>query len=233
MELGAITMRTPVTRRMTPAVTSKHGCIRLQSRCAFHLGRHVARQMSSRRSTFLPVRALESEEDDGGDASDDWEGFDTSLTPAEASVQEEAAADELVSHAAAEAADAIDVEPAAVSEQAASMPYHSVPSSPSHYIEPEPDMSIVWKTGIGGIVALVGLAGLGFLGHKTWKSQAPKVQKAMEARQLAKESQQRLGEFMAQLRNQATADLSAKNLGDEGEPFGFMALFVLFYNRLG
>lgn len=78
------------------------------------------------------------------------------------------------------------------------------------------DMALVWRMGLGGIVALAGLAGLGFLGHKTWKSQAPKVQKAMEARQLARESQQRLGEFMSELRNQSTADISAKNLGDEG-----------------
>lgn len=35
----------------------------------------------------------------------------------------------------------------------------------------------VWKVGLGGIAALAGVAALAFFGHRTFKSQAPKVQK--------------------------------------------------------
>lgn len=107
-------------------------------------------------------------------------------------------------------------------------PQQHTSSSPSMYYE-EPDTATIWKLGLGGIVALAGLAGLAFMGHKVFKSQAPKVQKAMEQRQLAKESQQRLNEFMATLRNQITVDLSAKNLGDEG--FAYIVDSLSFNDR--
>lgn len=51
----------------------------------------------------------------------------------------------------------------------------------------------------------------------------------MQDRQLARESQQRLAEFMAQLRNQSSADLSAKNLGDEG--FAYIVDSLSFNER--
>ena len=47
---------------------------------------------------------------------------------------------------------------------------------------------------------------------------------AMETRQLARESQQRLNGFMEQLRSSAAVDLSAKNLGDEGTQYVVEAL---------
>jgi Ran GTPase-activating protein (RanGAP) involved in mRNA processing and transport len=91
----------------------------------------------------------------------------------------------------------------------------------------------IWKTGLLGVVALGGLAGLGFFGHKLYKSQAPKMQQAMQDRQFAKESQQRLNDFLSQLRNQPTADLSAKNLGGgEDEGFCYVVDALSFNERL-
>ena len=82
-------------------------------------------------------------------------------------------------------------------------------------------------------MALGALAGLGFFGHKMFKSQAPKVQQAMQDRQFAKESQQRLNDFLSQLRNQPTADLSAKNLGGgQDEGFCYVVDALSFNERL-
>ena len=47
---------------------------------------------------------------------------------------------------------------------------------------------------------------------------------AMETRQLARESQQRLNGFMDQLRGSVAVDLSAKNLGEEGTQYVAEAL---------
>ena len=105
---------------------------------------------------------------------------------------------------------------------------------PAYEAYPEGEsVAEMWKTGALGVVALGALAGLGFFGHKVFKSQAPKVQQAMQDRQFAKESQQRLNDFLSQLRNQPTVDLSAKNLGGgEDEGFCYVVDALSFNERL-
>lgn len=121
------------------------------------------------------------------------------------------------------------VEAAVVTSVAAPTP----PYDAVQYQETE-SAAEVWKTGALGVVALGALAGLGFFGHKIFKSQAPKMQQAMQDRQFAKESQQRLNEFLSQLRNQPTADLSAKNLGggEKDEGFCYVVDALSFNERL-
>ena len=57
----------------------------------------------------------------------------------------------------------------------------------------------------------------------------PPLPQSIQSRGLAKEAQQRLNEFMDVLRNMATADLSAKNLGDEG--FAYVVDALSFNDR--
>lgn len=183
--------------------------------------------MHHRRHPQSPSLLRAQDSDDDGAASDDWDDFDTISPAEEEATGQEAPVEEATSTTAD--ADAPDADIQASYQDAVSASVGPPPTyAPASHVD-DPDMSVVWRMGLGGIVAVAGLAGLAFLGHRLFKSQAPKVQKAMEQRQLAKESQQRLAEFMAQLRNQTTADLSAKNLGDEG--FAYIVDSLSFNER--
>ncbi|KAL4856961.1 DIS3-like exonuclease 2 [Chlorella vulgaris] len=113
--------------------------------------------------------------------------------------------------------------------QAVALPHSAAAADAS-----EPDMGQAWKMGLGGVVALAAFAGLGFLGHRIFKSKTVTdavagVQQTIQSRGLAKEAQTRLNEFMSTLRNMSTADLSAKNLGDEG--FAYVVDALSFNDR--
>ena len=126
----------------------------------------------------------------------------------------------------------VDGDEAAVATAPASVAV-PVPSYDDVQYQDTESAAEMWKTGAMGVVALGALAGLGFFGHKMFKSQAPKVQQAMQDRQFAKESQQRLNDFLSQLRNQPTADLSAKNLGGgQDEGFCYVVDALSFNERL-
>lgn len=237
--IGPCRMKTTVRNRVetsnsrNPGSAVPIGAIRRRyNRWGLHFGEHVLCRSRHDRGDF-------SEGD--GDYSDDWDDFDSvavaeviggaskSSTETDARDRQK---DESVAEMTTTSADAFEPRnhSSAADEVLNSSHAYDVNSDTagaevrptisqgvSASTDGEPDMSLMWQMGLGGVAALIGLAGIGFLGHKAWKSQGPKVQKAMEARQLARESQQRLGEFMSQLRNQSTADLSAKNLGDEGK----------------
>ncbi|CAK0782497.1 hypothetical protein CVIRNUC_005717 [Coccomyxa viridis] len=72
------------------------------------------------------------------------------------------------------------------------------------------------KVGVLGIGALILLGAAFYVGRKLLSSQLPKVQKVMEQKQFQKEAAQRLNVMVDELRNSQNADLSAKNLGEEG-----------------
>ena len=172
-------------------------------------------------------RAMRSDEDDIGiiqervvvDDSDVFEG-------GEGAVDTEGAVGTVDAEGAVDALDAVGTRASEASVVITTAP------APEAYPPGESAMEM-WKTGALGVVALGALAGLGFFGHKTFKSQAPKVQQAMQDRQFAKESQQRLNDFLSQLRNQSTADLSAKNLGGgEDEGFCYVVDALSFNERL-
>jgi Ran GTPase-activating protein (RanGAP) involved in mRNA processing and transport len=175
-------------------------------------------------------RAMRSDEDDIGiiqervvvDDSDVFEG-------GEGAVDTEGAVDAEDTEGAEGAVDALD----AVGTRASEAPVVITTAPAPEAYPPGESAMEMWKTGALGVVALGALAGLGFFGHKTFKSQAPKVQQAMQDRQFAKESQQRLNDFLSQLRNQPTADLSAKNLGGgEDEGFCYVVDALSFNERL-
>lgn len=160
------------------------------------------------------------DEGDQGNESDDWDIFDAAQDPGdEGGIQENEAQD-------VETSSTADIGSPSIDDH--SLEEYYVGIKPQ-VIEQQTHISEIWRLGLGGVLALAALAGLAFLGHRLFKDQAPKVQKAMEQRQLARESQQRLSEFMAQLRNQTTADLSAKNLGDDG--FAYIVDSLSFNER--
>ncbi|GAB4815992.1 hypothetical protein N2152v2_003038 [Parachlorella kessleri] len=105
----------------------------------------------------------------------------------------------------------------------------AVPPTPQVPVEEAESFNDVWKIGLGGIAALAGVAALAFLGHRLFKSQAPKVQEAIEKQQASRESVQRLQKFISQIRNSTTADLSSERLGDEG--FAYIIDALSFNDR--
>lgn len=95
--------------------------------------------------------------------------------------------------------------------------------------DPQDRIGDVWKQGaVGvGILASMAIIVLGIL--RITKTQAPKLTKAFESQKLAREHQARLQDFIAQIRNQSSVDLSGKNLGDQG--FAFIIDSLAFNDR--
>eukprot|EP00873_Tetraselmis_striata_P004342 jgi/Tetstr1/424606/TSEL_015128.t1 len=75
-----------------------------------------------------------------------------------------------------------------------------------------------------GLAGLAVVGGIVYYGRKFLTTQVPEMQKAMEQRSLAKESQIRLTDFMSRLKSQRSCDLSAENLGEEGTQYIIEAL---------
>jgi NLR family CARD domain-containing protein 3 len=101
--------------------------------------------------------------------------------------------------------------------------------SSASYQDPQDRIGEVWKQGAVGIGILASMAVivLGIL--RITKTQAPKLTKAFESQKLAREHQARLQDFIAQIRNQSSVDLSGKNLGDQG--FAFIIDSLAFNDR--
>eukprot|EP00884_Botryococcus_braunii_P001809 jgi/Botrbrau1/11629/Bobra.0209s0020.1 len=85
------------------------------------------------------------------------------------------------------------------------------------------------KRGLLGVLALAAFAGIFIMGRKLAASELPKMQKAMEHKKLQKEAEVRLSGLMTDLRTSEVADLSAKNLGEEG--FAYVCEALAFNDR--
>lgn len=225
----------PTTTILSQRRTLAPRFYKLCVKTAFKFNSSHVRRLIGDRGYYTSCQSTQNGDDTGGNVSDDWDDFDEMSSPHTDEKGEEegipnnptiAATKPEVTVEAAEYQEGGSEQQTPVDEQYTSHLYPATDSTPP---TEGVSMSHVWRLGLGGVVALAGLAGLAFLGHRLFKLQAPKVQKAMEDRQLAKESQQRLADFMSRLRNQTTVDLSAKNLGDEG--FAYIVDSLSFNER--